>query len=494
MDPADQLWLAQFCLQSECVYAVMEVPSYLRGSIDSNVAKSAKEVSVGRLTDAAIAEIARRGQFLSEEQVARVVRLADGSPYYAQNICYVLWQKHLHGEDDQMPDILDRLDVPDLKDRLGRVHQEVLDGLPDSARRACLTLGIAPQVFTEVLARGFTGMHPSQFRAAWRDLVARRIVISVSSKSIYRLYHGQFREFLREQDSRSLEAVARQYIRVARLVASAPDVLILLYEKYDDRRLLKRLARIVADMDSLNTLAERLFVNGRSGEAMDTWWWLGRVAAKKRDRGWQTAALGNVALILQRQGVWQKALRVHRAVLRAFRRARDRRNKAGALCNIGNIYSAKGEPDKALRNYEEALAIHREVGYRQGVANDLGNIGNIYSAKGEPDKALKNYEEALAIHREVGYRQGVANQLGNIGGIYSDKGEPDKALKYHEEALAIHREVGYRQGVASDIGNIGGIYSAKGEPDKALKNYEEARQHRGYLLGQGRTRQGAEEL
>ncbi|MCX6842000.1 MAG: tetratricopeptide repeat protein, partial [candidate division WOR-3 bacterium] len=55
-----------------------------------------------------------------------------------------------------------------------------------------------------------------------------------------------------------------------------------------------------------------------------------------------------------------------------------KQEQASVLGNIGLVWQSKGEWDKALEYQEKALAIDRELGSRQGEAQDLGNIGSVY--------------------------------------------------------------------------------------------------------------------
>ncbi|MCX6842296.1 MAG: tetratricopeptide repeat protein, partial [candidate division WOR-3 bacterium] len=470
MKPTDHVWLMELCRESGNLFVILEAPSNELDKLDGSVRKAASELPLGRLSEKAARELVQRGKFLEDGAVKRIVKLGEGSPYYLQNVCWVLWQRHNSGRSDEIPHIIEHLDARDLTDKLKVVHGEVVGSLGRPAAQLAQDLAIVPAAFTDAIARQFTGLKAKDYAGALQELLDR--CIAVQEGETMHLYHGRFREHLRDVQHLTAAEVGKRYLKAARALTADPPVELVLLEVYDDAPLLNELVRVVTHPNALSKLASRLYVNGRTAEALATWQRLLDLAGT--DKVWRSAALGNIGLIFSDKGEPNKALKYLEEALAILREIGHQQGVASALGNIGNIFSDKGESDKALKHLEEALAIDREIGYQQGVAAHLGDIGLIFIGKGESDKALKYFEEALAIDREIGYQLGVANHLGNIGSIYIGKGEPDTALKYLEEALAIHREIGYQQGVANGLGNVGRIYIDKGEPDKALRYLEEA--------------------
>ena len=79
---------------------------------------------------------------------------------------------------------------------------------------------------------------------------------------------------------------------------------------------------------------------------------------------------------------WEKGLEICREL-------GDKNCIGTFLGNIGVVYDDLGQYDKALEYYEKALVIDREIGDREGEGNDLTNIGVVYWNLGHYYKALE---------------------------------------------------------------------------------------------------------
>lgn len=473
----DQRWLLQLPSDTGKVYVVLEAPDTYVEKLIAEVLREARRVLVGPLgRDAMLQVVARGGNWLTQENIDRVVASAAGNPYYLQSICYVLWHRWTASDYVSVGRTLENLGADtDIAGRLEIIHHEILDSIAQGTDlfRLIQAAAFAPVEFNEMVLRRLSGLDGTPFARALRQVRLRGILSSEARNSDrLRFYHPFFRDYVREQapmDEHELNE------RRAKLIGEARDpetVQSMLAAHIDDEGLLMKLADNVSDASVLNELARRLWVAGRLEDAIHL---LERMKGlSPGNRAVESAALGNLGLICEDQGELDKALGFHEEALALARKIGSPDGVALALAGIGSVCVRKDESDKALKYLEEALAINRKCGYKEGVATSLGNIGVVYGIKEEPDKALRYHMESLAIHREIGHQLGVANQLGNIGSMYRAKGEPDKALKNLEEALAIHREIGYQQGVALSLGNIGLVLTDVGKPEQALPMLAEA--------------------
>ena len=80
--------------------------------------------------------------------------------------------------------------------------------------------------------------------------------------------------------------------------------------------------------------------------------------------------------------------------LKLAKKSGDQPAVADFLGNLGLVYDALGQYDRALDYLRQALAIHRELKDPRGEAHDLNNQGVVY-------RHLNQYEQALEHHRQA---------------------------------------------------------------------------------------------
>jgi MinD-like ATPase involved in chromosome partitioning or flagellar assembly/tetratricopeptide (TPR) repeat protein len=210
-------------------------------------------------------------------------------------------------------------------------------------------------------------------------------------------------------------------------------------------------------------------------------WLESAVAADRRlkQRGWESAALGNLGMAYESLGEYSRAIEYQEQHLEIAHEIGDRRSEGNALGNLGLAYHSLGEYRRAIEYHQQSLQIARELGDRRGEASALGNLGNAYDNLGEHRRSIEYQERQLQIAREIGDRLGEGQALGNLGSAYYGLREYRRAIEYYEQRLQIAREIGDRQGEANALFNsapaldqLGDRVAAIARAEAALKIYE----------------------
>ena len=113
------------------------------------------------------------------------------------------------------------------------------------------------------------------------------------------------------------------------------------------------------------------------------------------------------------------AMEYYSNALKIARSAGDQEAAWRCLGNMAIVQDAKGNYQKALDYYQEALAESRKKNRRESMQVNLSNIGITYSHMHEYSKALQCHMQALDISRNMGMKTEIAVNLGNIGETYS---------------------------------------------------------------------------
>ncbi len=192
------------------------------------------------------------------------------------------------------------------------------------------------------------------------------------------------------------------------------------------------------------------------------------------DRLGEANALADLGSVCQRTGDYAEATELHRRALRLYREIGDRLGEANALGTLGIVGEETGTYAEAIDLYERALTLYREIDDRRGEANTLNNLGVVRADIGDYAVATELYGQALELYRQIGNRFGEANALGNLGVACADVGDYAEATELHQQALDLFREVGDRFGAANALGNLGNVRKAAGGYAEAIEMHRQA--------------------
>ena len=145
--------------------------------------------------------------------------------------------------------------------------------------------------------------------------------------------------------------------------------------------------------------------------------------------------------------------------------------------NIGIVYQKLGEYQKAIQFYEQALEILRRVEDVQGESNTLNCLGSAFCSMGEYLKAIEFHERSLEIAQRIKDAQGEKSALSNIGFAYKYLGEYNKAIEFHEKSLEIAQRIGDVKGEAVELKVISIIHDSMKKNEKAGQTVNHDRAH-----------------
>ncbi len=152
----------------------------------------------------------------------------------------------------------------------------------------------------------------------------------------------------------------------------------------------------------------------------------------------------------------------------------DRATEGRHLGNLALIYNRLGYPEEALKAFERALALVRADGDRVTEDGLLGNMGNILRELGRHQEAQEYLNAALHIAGEIGDVRGRGIWLSNLGLVYDDLGQPQRAIEYHSQSIGVARQLRDQRGLAARLRKLSDSFLAAGNAVEALKCLGEA--------------------
>ncbi|MGV9817023.1 tetratricopeptide repeat protein [Nocardia xishanensis] len=184
----------------------------------------------------------------------------------------------------------------------------------------------------------------------------------------------------------------------------------------------------------------------------------------------------SLASLVERDGPWGEAVRLHRLAVETARLLGDRSAEADALDSLGVVYRFTGRYPESADAHRAALDIYRELGHRHGEANALNNFGATRWFSDDQDfaEAADLHSRALAIYRETGHRCGEALALNSLAIVHRFGGRHAEAKELHEAALAIYAELGERRGMAVVLEGLGIVARLTGDHPEASRLHEQA--------------------
>ncbi|MFE9580087.1 ATP-binding protein [Nocardia sp. NPDC006044] len=174
-----------------------------------------------------------------------------------------------------------------------------------------------------------------------------------------------------------------------------------------------------------------------------------------------------LAELLDRDGPWSSALRLHQRAAAAAGRLGNTLAFANALTNLAAMRWQIGNYDQGTDLLRQALTLYQESGDPLGEADALRNLGMVQWQAGNYDEAADLLRQALILYRATGYLLGEAKTLASLGGLRRDNGDYEQAAHLFREVLVRYREADHRLGEASAHGFLGTVRRYTGDYDQA---------------------------
>lgn len=229
-----------------------------------------------------------------------------------------------------------------------------------------------------------------------------------------------------------------------------------------------------AQMSRLAAAGKRAYDAARYPQALAKWDQGLKLAEKSGDQPAKADFLGNLGLVYDALGQYNRALEYHRQALALHREIKNPRGEAHDLNNLGVVYRHLNQYETALEHHRQAGNLFREIKDRRGEGAATGHLGLVSWFMGQYDRSLEYNQAALTILRETRDRRGEGQVLGNLGVGYYRLGQYDQAIEYHRQALAIHRELKDPRFQGNELINLGEVFHDLGRYKEALDSYRQA--------------------
>jgi class 3 adenylate cyclase/predicted ATPase len=214
-------------------------------------------------------------------------------------------------------------------------------------------------------------------------------------------------------------------------------------------------------------LGEVLNWQARYGDAFEIFNIMLKYAEENEDVVAQARALQGMGISQTYQGDHLLSLDNAIRAEALARRADDKALLARARLMQGQARWRLGETQAALALEEQALAIFTELNSKHDMAVSMNLLGGAHYTSGRFDQAQEYWENALKIFQELGNRQFAMDLSSNLGVIAEARGDYESAFQRYDSALTISREIGDRDGEILFVTN-------RGCAQVALKKYEAA--------------------
>ncbi|MEV6341258.1 tetratricopeptide repeat protein [Nocardia vinacea] len=194
----------------------------------------------------------------------------------------------------------------------------------------------------------------------------------------------------------------------------------------------------------------------------------------ERDPVRMVAITAVMAGLLDREGPWPLAARLHHRAANTAHRLGDRLEEANALSEIAYAGWFSNNIKRTAELHQRALAIYRDLGNRLGQANSLNGLGWARREEGDTGQAIDLYQRALTLYRDIGDGPGEGMVLNNLGRLHRFTGDNKQAADLYQQALTLYRDLHNSQGQAHALVNLGSLCTATGDNEQAADLYQQA--------------------
>jgi non-specific serine/threonine protein kinase len=150
------------------------------------------------------------------------------------------------------------------------------------------------------------------------------------------------------------------------------------------------------------------------------------------------------------------------------------RTRAKALLAAGDLAHWLGQSDKALRMHREALVAWRELGDVARIADTLRSLGSEtidFMRYEEAERYLREARE-LALRASDSWNFAAASNL--LGLAVKEQGRFAEAITLHEEALREWQRSGHRAHLPASLNGLGFSYLDGGDQPRAYESFDAA--------------------
>lgn len=227
-------------------------------------------------------------------------------------------------------------------------------------------------------------------------------------------------------------------------------------------------------LEVMQRLGDVLNWQARYTDAIELYTAMLKEAESGSDLVAQSRALLCLSTSLSYQGDHQVSLENATRAEALARNANAKPAIAKALRIQGLARFRLGEAHIALSQAEQSLSMFTELGDQNETARCLNIIAAVHYVSGRLDNAERSWEKSLKIFQDLGNRQEGMDLLSNLGVVADGRGDYETAFERYDKALSIARETGYKDGEIVFLTNRGGEYVALGNYEAAEADLKQA--------------------
>ena len=211
--------------------------------------------------------------------------------------------------------------------------------------------------------------------------------------------------------------------------------------------------------------------NSRLTDALDYHMKHLRLSKESGDITGEGKAYGNIGIVYERLGQYEKALEYYMNCLRISKENGKPVHEGLAYRDIGSVYERLGQYEKAIEYYMKCLRISEEKANLPDEGLTYWKIGSVYQRLYQHDKAIEYYMKCLCICKEKRELQNEGMTYRNIGIVYESLGQYEEAMEYHMKDLYICQKTGNLTEEGNAHNNIGVVYQHWGQYKEALESF-----------------------
>lgn len=186
--------------------------------------------------------------------------------------------------------------------------------------------------------------------------------------------------------------------------------------------------------------------------------------------------LSNLAVVYERLGRYQDALRIFLSAIGLFGALNDRDNQGLALRYLGVIHTRLGDPRSAAACFTESLGIARDLGDRLTEGRALGGLGGVYLRLDRPRDAAGCLHESLAVLRSINARPDQVATLATLGSAHGRLAQYEESFHHYRKALQLADELDAVDLRVEILNNMGGTHFAGANVEDSRRCHDEALQ------------------
>ena len=148
-------------------------------------------------------------------------------------------------------------------------------------------------------------------------------------------------------------------------------------------------------------------------------------------------ALGNVAIIKNRQEKYEEAIELYLQTIKILKEVHDRQTLANNYINIGNCYLCQNNFQYSKKSYFKADSIYRIINDSSGLAKVYKSFGDFYEKTDNSEKAIENYNKSIEIADRFQLTDILRENYYSLYEIYQKQKKHEQSNKYILKYLEI---------------------------------------------------------